>query len=517
LTKPNDNRRTVLDRAIEAISPAWAARREFGRAQLAEVRQFSASYRGGIATRTGTSFSTSVSYNRGTAADRRSLASMRDRARRVYRENPIGKSILNTETDNVIADGFTLQAKTSSPDFNKEVEERWDLWMEYADIRQMFCGSDLQRQAYRSPRRDGDGGIVLVDRGTLGNSRLQFIPGDLIKTPDGMYGDRNVVDGIEVDDATRPVAFHILDTDEWGKRQWARVPASNFIYLCPDLDDDLAVRGPTCFSTVFGELDGLDGYKDAVITAARLGAMIGLIFKESKPAASFNGLPSLTNSRGEQQKALTLENGTARYIGKDDDVVQVNAQQPMQQTPEFIRTQLRLIGIPFDMPLELIAKDMSTVNFASARIGLLQYYRACRVKQERFVRRCLDRIYFWWLSRERKKQVAGVDGAFVTEFPADYGKHKFLPRAWDYTDPVSEAQADQLQIDMGTKSPQSVAAERGRDWEEIQVELQAARALQKLKDLPIIHSTMTRDPLAQVPKPVPQQEQQPQDDTADET
>jgi hypothetical protein len=56
----------------------------------------------------------------------------------------------------------------------------------------------------------------------------------------------------------------------------------------------------------------------------------------------------------------------------------------MQQTPEFIRTMFRMLGQPFDMPLEVIAKDMSTCNFASARIGLLPFYRTCRVKAARF-------------------------------------------------------------------------------------------------------------------------------------
>jgi len=483
-----------LDRFARTYAPGWAASREEARLRLSALEQakgVQASYRGGISTRTSTPWTQSISYARGTTADRRSLGDMRSRARRVWRENPIGRSILQTEVTNVVADGFTLEAKTVDAKFNAEAEDQWEQWLDNADVRGMLDGSGLQRQAYRSSRRDGDGGFVLVDRG--GYSKLQYISGDLIKTPDARQGDMSIADGVEVDASSKPIRFHVLDTDEYGKRVFTPIPASNFVYLTPDLDDDLAVRGPTCYSTVFGYLDQIDGYIDAVTIAARMAAVFGLIFRSATSGKQIAGLPSLVNSQGIQQKALTLENGSLKYIGADDEIVQVQAQQPMQQTPDFIRALMRLIGMPFDMPLELISHDMSQVNFSSARIGLLSYYRACMARQKWFRKRCLSRIYQWWLSRERKRQLIGMSDAFVTPFPDQYWNHCFRPRAWDYTDPVREAQSDLLQISMGTKSPQMVAAERGSDWEEVQIELAAAQAFRRLNDIPSVLSNMTRD------------------------
>jgi capsid protein len=67
--------------------------------------------------------------------------------------------------------------------------------------------------------------------------------------------------------------------------------------------------------------------------------------------------------------------------------------------------------------------------------------------------------------------------------------------AWDYTDPVSEAQSDLLQIDMGTKTHQMVISERGRDAEMI---LRQRREWQdQTSELSQAHSTMTRDPKPQ--------------------
>lgn len=491
MNRPQENP-GIIDRAIEGMFPGWALRRAEARTRLNMFRGIGveATHRGGISTRVSTSWPNSPSFKFGTTAGRWNQGQRRERARKVYQENAIGRGLLQTETDNVVAQGFRLQAKTSSPDFNREIEEAYEEWCDRADVRNLRDATEHERQVYRSPRRDGDGGVVLMDRG--GASRVQYIPGDLICNPDGKV-DPHLVDGVEVDDVGQPQAFHILDMDESGKREWTRVPAGNFIYLAPVIDDDLGIRGDSCYSQVFGYLDGLDGYIDAVVIAARMAAVFGLIFKEDNGQQNYDRLSLLNNSQGKKQQAITLENGMVKYVGKSDEVVQVVPQQPMNQTPDFVRMMARLIGVPFDMPLELVMKDMSQVNFASARIGLLGYYRACRSRQKTFRTTYLRRRYRWWVSREQKRQALGLPGAIVTKFPPDYWSSRFVSVGWDYTDPVSEAQGDQLQIDMGIKTPQMVAAERGRDWEEMQEELFVARGIRRLKKLDEVHSTMTRD------------------------
>jgi capsid protein len=495
--KPQPSGLPWYEGVIARHAPGWAARREEARYR----REYVNTIRGSISTRLGRPFGKSISYAGGTAAKRFAIGKERDRGRKVFEENAIGRGLLTTETDNIVADGFHLQAKTDSPDFNSEAEEKYEEWCEVADVRGLRCASEHERQIYRSPRRDGDGGVVLLAQGA--ESRCQYIPGDLICTPDGKWGEQGIIDGVEIDSASRPVAFHILDINEWGKREWTRVAARDFIYMAPVIDDDLGVRGNSCYSQVFEYLDGLDGYVDAVIVAARMACVFGLIFKEEQTQGQRMGLDLVQNSQGREQRALTLENGSIKWVGKTGDVAQVVPQQPMNQTPDFIRAMARLIGVPFDMPLELAMKDMSQVNFASARIGLLGYYRACRSRQAQYRSVYLDRRYQWWISREQKKQSLGIPGSFVTEFPEKFWPHNFVSVGWDYTDPVSEAQGDQLQIDMGTKTEQMVAAERGRDWEEMQEDRAVARMVHRLMELPEVHSTMTRDAIEVSTTPTP--------------
>lgn len=531
----SDQKLPIYERFIQRHFPAWGARRLEARARasaMSEAWSASGTRKGANRHRLGYGWGASTSYIGGTAQDRAEIADMRDRARDVARNNAVAKNLLKTELDNVVADGLTFQSKTGlkSPagdgadaevqqnDFDREQEEKWAAWLEIADLRGIRSAAELQRQLYRSPRRDGDGGVVLYDAG--GNLRLQYVPGDLIRSPYGknvtlpVSAGNTLVDGVEINAASAPVAFHICQVDTFGRESFARVPAANFVFLFhEDEFEDMAVRGESCFATVLDRLEQLDGYVDAVVIAARMAAVFGLIFKEENPARLTQSLTTATNSQGNQQAVVTLEDGSIKVVGKDGAVSQVVPQQPMNQTPDFIRAMLRLIGLPFDMPLELVAKDMSQVNFASARIGLLGYYRACRVRQRNYIARW-ERIRRWWLVRmlamgrmrfarpewERAAQ-AILDGRMA--LTADVGEAPFFAarigtRGWDYTDPVSEAQADLLQMDMGTKSPQMICAERGRDFEEVQGELIAARMYKRMQRLSMglgeVRSSMTRDP-----------------------
>src|SRR5687767_5027339 len=118
---------TRMDRAIERWFPGWALRREASRAALA-------SYRGGLSTRLSDTWGTQTTYRFSQVGDRQLVSNMRNRAWKVDRDNPLGRTILNTEVDNIVANGLTLQANTESEAFNDEAAERFAEWLDQADI-----------------------------------------------------------------------------------------------------------------------------------------------------------------------------------------------------------------------------------------------------------------------------------------------------------------------------------------------------------------------------------------------
>lgn len=479
----------IYEPFIQRHFPGWAASREAARTKSAAM----ASARGAISTRTGRGWGNNRSARMGTRGERFDKRKMMFRARQAYRDNPIARSLVEKETQYVAGNGFTLQAKAMNADgkpaeaFNKEAEDKWYRFLATADVRGMLTGEQLQQLGWKQPRIDGDGGFVLVGQGY--ESKLQYVPGDLISTPDGQWSNPAIFDGVEVDGAMRPIAFHIEDLDQDGKRTWKRIRAADFVFIA-HLDNPLDARGSTAFQTIFDLLDQLDGYIDAVTIAARMGAIFGLIFKSENPAKEQSVLPGrASGSDGKEYRAITMESGMVKYVGKEGEVAQVNATQPMQQTPDFIRAIMRLVGLPFDMPLEITSQDLSQVSFAGGRMGLMGFYRACLNKEQGYKDRCWSRIYQWWISREVKLN------KFTAEVPERYWDHELQGQERELNDRVKEAQADLLEMDMGVKSLQQIIAKRGGDFAEITAERALAHKALTDAGLPIPRSTYTRDTL----------------------
>lgn len=474
------------------ISPSWALRRAKSRAMLEAGREYGVfNFRGGTPGRLDSPWPRQLGITGQTYQDRFELRSMRDRSRHIDDNNPIGKGMLNRLVDNVIGEGFALQAKTQGEDFNKEVDEIFETFLEDADVRGMVPGRQQMRLMYRGHECDGDTGMVLVSKG--GEPKLQSIQADQIYQPDGEALTPTFLDGVEMDRAGKPIRYHVLDCPQGGVRKFTPIPAQNFIFL-PRFTryGNGVVRGEPCFSTTYTYFDQLDGYVDAVVVAARMAAIFGLVFKESTGAQQLGAMPMLAGSNGDLRRAFTIENGQVKFIGNKDSIAQVQASQPMQQTPDFIACIMRLIGLPVDMPLELTLLDFSRVNYSSARAAFLQFYQAMIPKQQYFRTKVMSRVYRWWLDLMLRQD------RIRSPVPADYYKHHFMPRGWQWVDPVREAQAALLEIAMGVNSPQRVAARLGRNYEQILAEVAADAKARNVYGLPLNISSMTREAMGAV-------------------
>lgn len=479
-----------------ALRAEYGARKAEADARAAAWRKIENSYKGGVPNRASEGWSKSNAYRFNTSGERANVLSARDRAYEAYDTNPVAQTLIETESANVIGDGLNYQPTTSSPEFNDEAKEKYYEWLSEASVRgpDMDDGCSLERTLWEQSRVAGDVAWVLVSRGN--DSYIQMLRSEQIVTPDGMWSDPAVFDGIRYDPWGKPLVYYVLDESERTARKFIPIPARDVVFL-PHFTKPNQSRGVTAFMRIFNRLSALERYIDGVELAAWMATVFGLIFKQQNGAKEVAALPSLTDSQGTQRAAITLEGPMVKYVGRDDEVVQVDAKQPQQHTPEFIVNLMRLIGQPFDMPLAILFKDTSRENFASARIGLLPFYRSCRIKAARFASRW-SRTIGWWLSRERLR---GPDDRkkWKTAFPEDYRKHDLLVNAWSYTDPVSEAQADLLEMDMKTKSPQMVMEERGRDPRKVQKDWEAWQQL--MGSFPQVRSSLTRDPTPEQPEP----------------
>jgi len=501
-----------LDRTIEKVFPSWGKGRYSARTQLATAREVDrmmgrgagASARGAVQGRFGSPWGRVSSVRGGSPWDLQDLADMSDRAEDVYNENVIGGGLLDTETDNIVGLGFSLQMLTKDEAFNAYVERRFYKWLDKADVGGQSCGTDLFRDSWLEPRKNGDGGFLLIKQGLGSKPKLQYIHRDLIRDPLALPAGQTREewrDGVRIDGAGAPIEYCIHDIDANGRETDKIVPARDFIFLTPKRMKK-SVRGSTVYRRIFPQLDQADSLFDATTKSAIMAAIYGLIEKRKNPGKVIEGLGETTNAQGDTQKAVTLEGGMVKIIGTDESVMQVQATQPLPQLPEFARLLLRIICLAFDMPLEIGMRDLSQVNFSGGRIGLIAYYRSCRVKQDWLISMCWNRIVFWWLSIEKQRQQfkgqPGYEDVFEVPFPADYGEFQLNGHEWDYNDPSTEADADAKEIANGTQSVQGACEKKNRDYKKIRKERLQQLEADRRDRIPVTLPTTTRDETTKV-------------------
>ena len=473
-----------LDDAISALFPGWGARRAAFRVAQSQVQQL-AGYRGARPLRTDRKRATRGRQDRHLEAtfDRRDLV---DRARQLERSSVLAEGILSRSVENVVGQGFKLQANTSSTPWNDRAEALWRAWSDNdADVRGMATFDELLALVFRSYLRDGDVGTIL-----LGDGSLQQFESDQLSSPDGWVLSKEMVDGVRLDARGKPLSYWIVDSPNpisgsVRYQQHTEIPAESVLYLaCRTRLGQ--TRGLSCFATISWLLDQVDGNIEAVTVAARMAATYGLLVTQPVPT----GLATLQGGDGNSYPGINLEPGMIKYLRPGQDVKQVQAAQPTQNFPEFLRTLGRFVGIALGLPLEIALGDYSKTNFTSGRMAMLSAWRTWRTYQQVLKRYCTQ-VYLW--------KLLGWIEAGILPARDDALRHTWHAPGWQFIDPTKEINSAMAAADGGLKSYTQIAAEMGSDWLELVATRKRELAVMADAGLPQpARSSLTRDPLQPV-------------------
>jgi len=405
------------------------------------------------------------------------LRSLRERAIHLDHTNVLARTLIDRTVDNVIGDGIQVQAATDDEDWNTLAEALFNEWAEEsADARRLDTWSDLQRLYCRHFVRDGDAAFVLRDDGSL-----QLPEPRLLETPPKLSGDMNVISGVHlVGEEGVPAAFHFY---AGSPNKYTEVQARDVVYSRRTTEAGLT-RGVPAFATTARDLDQVDGLIEAVISAAEMAAMFGLLLKTDNAQAELGALRTVVQTSAGQKRELKLEPGMFKALLPHEDVTQISPQQPSQNLQEFLTMMFRRIGLEFGMPLELVMLDFSKTNYSSARASLLQSYRVFRAIQKRMMH-AFKRVYRWRISKFIKaKALANRPDAWLC---------RMIPPGWQWVDPVKEAQAMLMGLDGGWNTLAEICASQGRDLGDVLKQRKRELAMMEDAGVAQLHSTLTRE------------------------
>ncbi|WOO34939.1 phage portal protein [Anaerocolumna sp. AGMB13020] len=453
-----------IDEVAYKISPQWAYKREAWRQELDSIRNYDA----GALDRNNANWNASNLSAEFT--DKYDRDKVRARARDLERNSDMATSVVKAFKRNIIGGGFKLQARTSVPEINNKLEEYWKEWCkkENCDVTGVQSFNQLLRMAVQ--RKKVDGGILFIKRYTddgLIPFKLQAIEVDEL-AKDAVTNGERVVGGIKYNEYNKPLGYYIkqYDIDGYTINEPVYIPAKDVIFIYskkrPSQIREMSDMAPTVT-----RIRDINEFMTAVSVKERIAACLAVFIKKNNPNGA-GGFDKRNNNNAntpeKKYDGKTLIPGMIRELNVNEDAITINPSGQATDAAAFVKLQQRLIASGQGISYESTSRDMSEVNYSSARQGSIEddlEYTEDGELIEEFMAEVYEAfvtcIYLTGLIKFKD---------FYTK-KQDYIKHEWVKAPKRWIDPVKEANANKIALATGQKTLKDIAAENGRDWREV--------------------------------------------------
>jgi lambda family phage portal protein len=461
-----------LDKSIAAVSPRWAYKRLAWRNGMGV---FDAGNRG----RLNQGWNPSSAPNEQRKQAERTL--IRVRAQDLEHNSDIAAGILQAFDRNVAGTGIMLQAKIShdtpgnqAGEMNQRIET---LWKEYCkaeniDITTTQSLEEITEMIIR--RYIVDGGILIV-KVYVPNSefpfKLQVRSVDELNTLVQPGEGTRIVEGVELDEYNRPVAYHFKKTTDGyllNPAETVRIPAKDVIYLFKKTSPQ-QVREVSQLVTALPRIKDANQFIEAVSIKERVLACMAVFIKKDTPQG---GVGRGVRGGGENTQidysGVSLAPGMIGELNPGDEVQTVIPAGQASNTKEFITTLVRMIAAGLGLSYEAVSRDLSQVNYSSARQGLIEDRKLYKKLQKMIIERVLRPVYLEFLESMYLKGKLELPG--YSQDRSSYTAHMWVPPGSTWIDPKKEADANKTALDSNQDTLARICAERGEDWRDVVVQ-----------------------------------------------
>lgn len=429
----------------------------------------------------------------------RALDAVRARSRKLaYDDEYVKKWIAMVATNVVGPDGFRFQARVydapKKPDTlaNDAIESGWQKFCKkgVCDVTGKLSMVDLEQLGIKAAARDGEYLFRFIRGADAGNAfglALQMLDVDRLDTQFNRpaEGAANAIRmGVELNRYGRPVAYHLRTSHPGDLYQQTaggqtsthqRIPAEDILHdFIADRPEQ--VRGMPWAHAAMLRLNNLGGYEEAAVIAARVGASKMGFF--TTPDGQAQAIAS-----GEEGGALTMDAdpGTFQTLPEGVAFTPFDPDYPAAMYADFVKANLRGVASGLLVAYHSLANDLEGVSFSSIRSGTLEDRDVWMMIQRWFAQSFLDRVHAEFLRAGLAfGQITMPNGSPLPLAKIDkFADHTWQGRRWEWVDPRADIDADIAAINAGLKSPQSVAAKLGLDYEDLLLEIKAAEDLRK--------------------------------------
>lgn len=462
------NRLNWIDRSIAYINPKWGYQRAAWR------EGFSKSYDAGDTGRLNAGWVVANAPAEQTNQAHRDK--IRARARDLERNSDVAEAIVGNFERNVVGVGITLQAKVKDAngnddkDLNERIEYLWKKWCKAknCDITGQQSFAEMLRMAER--RSKVDGGILFIksyapDRKiplVLQAREVDDIDKSIysLSTPSG----NRIINGIELDRYNKPIAYHLktVTPDGLWEDKTERIEANRVISLL-NKKRPSQIREISELARTAPRVRDTNEFIEAQSVKERVLACLSVFIKKVIPGNGLGRGSVVDKQSGYTQKTLTPAMITELNAG--DEVQVVNPSGQSSNARDFISIQQRLAGSGMGLSYEAVSRDMSQVNYSSARQGFLQDQITYKIDQEYLKEHLCSEVYIEflisaWLAGE-------LDIPDFWQNQEKYMEHDWIAPGWSWIDPLKEVNANKIAVATGQTTLAEICASNGKDWREI--------------------------------------------------
>jgi lambda family phage portal protein len=473
-----------LDKTISIFSPSWAYKRTAWRTAL---RSF---YDSGGIDRLNSGWTPVNATAQQTDQGQRDI--IRARARDLERNSDIAEAIIGPMERNVVGIGIRVQAKVLKSDekteddkLNQQIEDLWDEWRRArnCDVTGQQSFYEMQKMAIR--RILVDGGImfqkVYTNSGpvpfSLQAREVDELDVSLNNLP-GAGGNR-IVGGIELDQYNKPVAYHLkkFTPDGFWTGKSERIEAQRIIYLW-DKKRPTQIREMSQLSKTLPRVRDVNEFVEAISVKERILACLSVFITKNTPIGLGRNV-KIDQQSGYQQK--TISPGMIQELQPGETIQAVNPSGQSSNAKDFISTQQRLAGSGQGLSYEAVSRDMSQVNYSSARQGLLEDQRTYLMWQQFLIEHFCYEVYTEFIISAVLAGKLNIPDFWKNK--SRYLKHEWIAPGWSWIDPLKEVKANETALSTGQDTLARICAERGMDWRDVLK--QRAKEVQMAKELGI--------------------------------
>ena len=437
-----------------------------------------------------------------TSADteiRAAIRRLRDRSRQLARNNPYAKRALQVYRTMIVGhEGLTFQSRARNlplvngrPDpntaqgpldqvGNARIERAWKEWSQLGncEVSGKLSWVDVQQLVIESVQRDGEVLVKLVrDKSLPFGFGLQVLEGDYLdeQYDTTLANGNRIIMGVELNRFHRPVAYHLfvgpdhpLDYGTVGGyhhgMRRVRVPAEELLHIyLPERSQQ--TRGVPAFAAVMESMHQLQGYLQAEVVAARLGAA-KMGFLQSPEGDGFDGEDTLDD----YQPIMDASPGSIQQLPAGVNFQAWDPTHPTTAFKDFHSSVLRSIASGLGISYAELSNDLTDVNYSSIRQGAISERDHYRMLQNFLITHLAKPVHREW----HKVQV--LSGRF--DWSMDKAEAKFISaaefrgRGFAWVDPAKEINAAVDAVQSGFMSLSDVQLQYGRDPEEVFAQIQ---------------------------------------------